>query len=43
VAYALSPITLIPNFIPMLGYFDDVLLLSALIWLAIREVAIVCP
>jgi uncharacterized membrane protein YkvA (DUF1232 family) len=36
VAYALSPIDLIPDFIPVLGYFDDVLLLPALIWLAIR-------
>jgi len=36
VAYALSPIDLIPDFIPVLGYVDDVLLLPALIWLAIR-------
>lgn len=36
VAYALSPIDLIPDFIPMLGYLDDVLLLPGLIWLAIR-------
>ncbi len=36
VAYALSPIDLIPDFIPVLGYLDDVLLLPALIWLAIR-------
>lgn len=35
VAYALSPIDLIPDFIPVLGYVDDVLLLPALIWLAI--------
>jgi uncharacterized membrane protein YkvA (DUF1232 family) len=27
VAYALSPIDLIPDFIPVLGYFDDLLLL----------------
>ncbi|KDD87997.1 PF06803 family protein [Bordetella bronchiseptica MBORD678] len=38
VAYALSPIDLIPDFIPVLGYVDDVLLLPALIWLAIRMV-----
>jgi uncharacterized membrane protein YkvA (DUF1232 family) len=36
VAYALSPIDLIPDFIPMLGYLDDLLLLPGLIWLAIR-------
>ena len=36
VAYALSPIDLIPDFIPVLGYVDDVLLLPALIWLAVR-------
>lgn len=38
VAYALSPIDLVPDFIPVLGYVDDVLLLPALIWLAIRLV-----
>ena len=36
VAYALSPIDLIPDFIPVLGYLDDVILLPVLIWLAIR-------
>lgn len=36
VGYALSPIDLIPDFIPVLGYLDDVLLLPALIWLAVR-------
>lgn len=36
VAYALSPIDLIPDFIPVLGYLDDVLLLPALIALAIK-------
>lgn len=38
VAYALSPIDLIPDFIPVLGYVDDVLLLPGLIWLAIRMI-----
>jgi len=36
VGYALSPIDLIPDFIPVLGYLDDVLLLPGLIWLAVR-------
>ena len=36
VAYALSPIDLIPDFVPVLGYIDDVLLLPSLIWLAVR-------
>lgn len=46
VAYALSPIDLIPDFIPVLGYVDDVLLLPCLIWLTIRllpaEVWVIC-
>ena len=38
VAYALSPIDLIPDFIPVLGYLDELLLLPAAIWLALRLV-----
>lgn len=38
VAYALSPIDLVPDFIPVLGYVDEALLLPALIWLSIRLV-----
>lgn len=37
VAYALSPIDLIPDFIPVLGYVDDILLLPALIWLTVKS------
>ena len=36
VAYALSPIDLIPDFIPVLGYVDDVILLPVLIWLTVK-------
>ena len=36
VAYALSPIDLIPDFIPVLGYVDDVLMLPSLIWLTLQ-------
>ena len=35
-AYALSPIDLIPDFIPILGYLDDLLILPLGIKLAIR-------
>ena len=37
-AYAVSPIDLIPDFIPVLGYLDDLLLLPLGIALAIRLV-----
>jgi uncharacterized membrane protein YkvA (DUF1232 family) len=36
VAYALSPIDLIPDFIPVLGYLDEVILLPVLIGLVVR-------
>ncbi|MBN1625200.1 MAG: DUF1232 domain-containing protein [Deltaproteobacteria bacterium] len=35
IAYALSPVDLIPDFIPVLGYLDDLLILPILIRLAI--------
>jgi len=35
-AYALSPIDLIPDFIPVLGYLDDLLIVPAGILLAVR-------
>ena len=36
ILYALSPIDLVPDVIPVLGLLDDVILLPALILLAIR-------
>lgn len=35
-AYALSPLDLIPDFIPVLGLLDDLLLVPAGLWLALR-------
>lgn len=36
VAYALSPVDLIPDFIPVIGYLDDLLLVPLGILLAVR-------
>lgn len=38
VAYALSPIDLVPDFIPVLGYLDDLVLVPLGVMLAIRLV-----
>jgi uncharacterized membrane protein YkvA (DUF1232 family) len=38
VAYAISPIDLIPDFIPVLGYLDDLVLIPLGIALAIRMI-----
>ena len=35
-AYAFSPIDLIPDFVPVLGLLDDLLIVPAGLWLALR-------
>jgi uncharacterized membrane protein YkvA (DUF1232 family) len=37
-AYTLSPVDVIPDFIPVIGYLDDVLIVGVLVMLAMRLV-----
>jgi uncharacterized membrane protein YkvA (DUF1232 family) len=36
IAYATSPVDLIPDFIPVIGYLDDLLIVPLFIWIAVR-------
>ena len=37
-AYAVSPIDLIPDWLPVVGHLDDIVIVPLLIWLAVRFV-----
>ena len=38
IAYALSPVDLIPDFIPVIGFLDDLIIVPALIWIAVQMI-----
>ncbi len=37
-AYALSPIDLIPDWLPVVGHIDDIVIVPLLVWLAVKFV-----
>jgi uncharacterized membrane protein YkvA (DUF1232 family) len=40
VAYALSPIDLIPDFVPVIGYLDDIIIVPAGLWAVRRMIPV---
>ncbi|HWQ49702.1 MAG TPA: YkvA family protein [Methanosarcina sp.] len=38
IGYALSPIDLIPDFIPVIGHLDDIVIVPILLYIAMRSV-----
>lgn len=38
-AYLVSPIDLIPDFIPVIGHLDDLIIVPLLVWLALRFIS----
>ena len=36
IGYTLSPIDIIPDFIPVIGHLDDVIIVPAMIWWALK-------